>query len=36
LWVRATIPEELYAAEDVELVLNLTIPRAHADVAHAG
>jgi predicted dehydrogenase len=33
--VRATTPEELYAADDVELVLNLTIPRAHADVAHA-
>ena len=32
---RATAPEELYAAEDVDLVLNLTIPAAHAEVAHA-
>ncbi|GAA4603497.1 Gfo/Idh/MocA family oxidoreductase [Actinoallomurus liliacearum] len=33
--VRAVTPEELYAADDVDLVLNLTIPRAHAEVAHA-
>jgi predicted dehydrogenase len=26
-------PAELYAADDVDLVLNLTIPRAHAEVA---
>jgi predicted dehydrogenase len=26
-------PEELYAADDVDLVLNLTIPQAHAQVA---
>jgi len=32
---RAAAPEELYAAEDVDLVLNLTIPAAHADVARA-
>ncbi|MGB8939313.1 MAG: Gfo/Idh/MocA family oxidoreductase [Streptomyces sp.] len=32
---RATTPKELYAAEDVDLVLNLTVPAAHADVAHA-
>jgi predicted dehydrogenase len=32
---RATAPEELYVAEDVDLVLNLTIPAAHAEVAHA-
>ncbi|MFI7679104.1 Gfo/Idh/MocA family protein [Actinophytocola sp. NPDC049390] len=31
--VRMLRPEELYAADDVDLVLNLTIPRAHADVA---
>lgn len=30
---RATTPGELYAAEDVDLVLNLTIPAAHAEVA---
>ncbi|HEX4792043.1 MAG TPA: Gfo/Idh/MocA family oxidoreductase, partial [Actinospica sp.] len=28
-------PAELYAADDVDLVLNLTIPAAHAEVAHA-
>lgn len=32
---RAVAPDELYAADDVDLVLNLTIPAAHADVAHA-
>ncbi|MFC1431467.1 Gfo/Idh/MocA family protein [Streptacidiphilus sp. N1-3] len=32
---RALTPDELYAAEDVDLVLNLTIPAAHAEVAHA-
>jgi predicted dehydrogenase len=32
---RAASPAELYAAEDVDLVLNLTIPAAHAEVAHA-
>jgi predicted dehydrogenase len=32
---RATTPERLYSAEDVDLVLNLTIPAAHAEVAHA-
>ena len=32
---RALSPEQLYAAEDVDLVLNLTIPAAHAEVAHA-
>jgi predicted dehydrogenase len=32
---RAMAPDELYAAEDVDLVLNLTIPAAHAEVAHA-
>jgi predicted dehydrogenase len=32
---RGTTPAELYAAEDVDLVLNLTIPAAHAEVAHA-
>ncbi|MCC2659683.1 MAG: oxidoreductase, partial [Arthrobacter sp.] len=31
--VRALTVEELLAADDVELVLNLTIPAAHADVA---
>ncbi len=31
--VRMLRPAELYAAEDVDLVLNLTIPRAHAEVA---
>ncbi len=31
----AVTPEELYAADDVDLVLNLTIPRAHAQVAFA-
>jgi predicted dehydrogenase len=31
--VRAISVEELLAADDVELVLNLTIPAAHADVA---
>lgn len=33
--VRATDPERLYAAEDVDLVLNLTVPQAHAEVALA-
>jgi predicted dehydrogenase len=32
---RALKPEELFAAEDVDLVLNLTIPAAHAEVAQA-
>jgi predicted dehydrogenase len=32
---RATTPDELYQADDVDLVLNLTIPAAHAEVAHA-
>jgi predicted dehydrogenase len=32
---RALTPAELYRADDVDLVLNLTIPAAHADVAHA-
>ena len=32
---RATTPAELYTAEDVDLVLNLTIPLAHAAVAQA-
>ncbi len=31
--VRMLRPEELYAADDVDLVLNLTIPQAHATVA---
>lgn len=31
--VRAVTVDELLAAEDVELVLNLTIPAAHADIA---
>jgi predicted dehydrogenase len=31
--VRMLRPEELYAADDVDLVLNLTIPQAHAEVA---
>ncbi len=31
--VRAVSVEELLAADDVELVLNLTIPAAHAEVA---
>ncbi|MFC4859323.1 Gfo/Idh/MocA family protein [Actinophytocola glycyrrhizae] len=31
--VRMMRPAELYAADDVDLVLNLTIPRAHAAVA---
>jgi predicted dehydrogenase len=33
--VAACTPEELYAASDVDIVLNLTIPLAHADVALA-
>jgi predicted dehydrogenase len=33
--VRATTPAELCVADDVDLVLNLTVPRAHADVALA-
>ncbi len=32
---RAATPQELYAADDVDLVLNLTIPAVHAQVAHA-
>ncbi|MBS2533040.1 Gfo/Idh/MocA family oxidoreductase [Catenulispora sp. NF23] len=32
---RIAKPEELYTADDVDLVLNLTIPAAHAEVAHA-
>ncbi|RKS80206.1 putative dehydrogenase [Motilibacter peucedani] len=32
---RACTVEELLAADDVDLVLNLTIPAAHASVAHA-
>ncbi|MEU5640807.1 Gfo/Idh/MocA family protein [Streptomyces milbemycinicus] len=32
---RATTLAGLYEAEDVDLVLNLTIPAAHAEVAHA-
>jgi predicted dehydrogenase len=32
---RALTPAELFAAEDVDLVLNLTIPAAHAEVARA-
>ncbi|MGB3437155.1 MAG: Gfo/Idh/MocA family oxidoreductase [Actinophytocola sp.] len=31
--VRMLRPAELYAADDVDLVLNLTIPQAHAEVA---
>jgi predicted dehydrogenase len=31
----AVTPEQLYAADDVDVVLNLTIPLAHADVALA-
>lgn len=31
--VRMLRPAELYSADDVDLVLNLTIPRAHAEVA---
>jgi len=31
--IRATSPEELHEADDVDLVLNLTVPRAHAEVA---
>jgi predicted dehydrogenase len=31
--IRATSPAELFRAEDVDLVLNLTVPRAHADVS---
>ena len=33
--VPACTPDELYAADDVDLVLNLTVPLAHADVALA-
>ncbi|SOD59167.1 Predicted dehydrogenase [Streptomyces zhaozhouensis] len=33
--VRATTPEEVYAADDVDAVLNLTVPAAHASVALA-
>jgi predicted dehydrogenase len=32
---RALTPDELYPAGDVDLVLNLTVPAAHAEVAHA-
>jgi len=31
--VRAVPPDELYRADDVDLVLNLTVPSAHAEVA---
>jgi predicted dehydrogenase len=31
--VRTMTPAELYAADDVDLVLNLTIPQAHAEVS---
>ncbi len=31
--IRATTPDGLFEAADVDLVLNLTVPRAHADVA---
>ncbi|HEY7592444.1 MAG TPA: Gfo/Idh/MocA family oxidoreductase [Actinophytocola sp.] len=31
--IRASEPDRLYEADDVDLVLNLTVPRAHADVA---
>jgi len=31
---RALTPDELYTAQDVDLVLNLTIPAAHAEVAY--
>ncbi|MDT0264743.1 Gfo/Idh/MocA family oxidoreductase [Streptomyces sp. DSM 44915] len=33
--VRAATPDEVYAADDVDIVLNLTIPAAHAPVALA-
>jgi predicted dehydrogenase len=33
--VRTLAPAELYAADDVDLVLNLTVPAAHADVSLA-
>ena len=33
--VRMLTPDELYAADDVDLVLNLTIPKAHAAVSLA-
>jgi predicted dehydrogenase len=33
--VRATDPARLYAGDDVDLVLNLTVPQAHAEVALA-
>lgn len=32
--IRAVSPAELCAAEDVDVVLNLTVPQAHAEVAH--
>ena len=31
--IRATSPEEIHEADDVDLVLNLTVPQAHAEVA---
>jgi len=31
--IRATSPEEIHEAGDVDLVLNLTVPQAHAEVA---
>jgi predicted dehydrogenase len=31
--IRTMTPTELYASDDVDLVLNLTIPKAHAEVA---
>jgi predicted dehydrogenase len=33
--IRSLTPDELLVAEDVDVVLNLTVPRAHADVALA-
>ncbi|HEX4724269.1 MAG TPA: Gfo/Idh/MocA family oxidoreductase, partial [Pseudonocardiaceae bacterium] len=33
--VRAASPDELYTADDVDIVLNLTVPSAHAEVAMA-
>ncbi|MEV5966878.1 Gfo/Idh/MocA family oxidoreductase [Kribbella sp. NPDC051952] len=33
--IRALTPDELYAADDVDIVLNLTIPAAHAPVHQA-
>ncbi|ONK10428.1 Gfo/Idh/MocA family oxidoreductase [Streptomyces sp. MP131-18] len=33
--VQVRTPAELYAADDVDVVLNLTVPAAHTEVAHA-